>query len=307
EPTATEEPSATEEPAVTEEPAAGIVIGAPVLDIQPNTGSVEAQITDADGNEQTVNLLLVGEGTLQLTWSAEGEISGYDVTILNAAGVAMVNQPMMSGAGASIDSSYLTPDEIYSLTVTAHASADDSVTTASTLYFARPAAEPAPASEMETESEPATEPEPAADPEPVTEPEPEAEPVTIGAPVLDIQPNQGSSDMDVGGFTAPVYAVGDGVIQLSWLSDGDIAGYNVRVLDANGNVMVDQNLSSTSATISSDYLTAGMVYSLNVTAYASADSNVTTSATLYFTYVPAPAAEPETVEPEYTEPEPEYT
>ena len=84
----------------------------------------------------------------------------------------------------------------------------------------------------------------------------------------------------------------------------------MRVLDANGNAMVDQNLTDTGASISSDYLTAGMIYSLNVTAYAAADDSVTESATLYFSYVPAPAAEPEAVEPESTEPEytePEYT
>ena len=50
-----------------------------------------------------------------------------------------------------------------------------------------------------------------------------------------------------------------------------------------------------------------MIYSLNVTAYAAADDSVTESATLYFSYVPAPAAEPEAVEPESTDPEPEYT
>ena len=132
-PEVTEAP--TEEPVVTEEPTTEITIGAPVLDIQPNTGSVEDEITDAEGNVQKVNVLLVGEGTLQLTWPAEGEISGYDVKILNASGVAMVDQSQMAGTGATIDSSHLTPGEIYTLTVTAHAAADDSVTAASTLYF----------------------------------------------------------------------------------------------------------------------------------------------------------------------------
>ena len=314
----TEEPVVTEEP--TEEPAAEITIGAPVLDIQPSGELTEGQILGEDGVWKDVVVLQVGEGTLQLNWPAEGEISGYDVKILNASGDAMVDQTMMSGTGATIDSSYLTPGEVYTLTVTAHAAADESVTASAFLYFAYPAVPAAaPAAEPATEPEPAVEPEPASEPED-TEPEPAAEPVTIGAPVLDVQPNQGSSDMDVGGFTAPVYAVGDGAIQLHWLADGEIAGYNVRILDADGNVMVDQNLSDNGASITSDYLSAGTIYSLNVTAYAAKDNSVTTSATLYFTYISASDTEPETVEPEhseseYTEPEdtepedtePEYT
>ena len=321
------------------------VIGVPVLDIQPNNGVTEGQITDAEGIVQTVNVVLVGEGKLQLAWPADGDISGYDVTILNAAGQAMVSQTQMSGASATIDSVNLTPGEIYTLTVTAHAAADESVTSEATLYFALPGAEPEPvavsepdaaASEPdETSSEPdatasepdetasepdetASEPdEPASEPdetasepdETASEPEPEPEPVNIGVPVLDIQPNQGLIEMEVDGYTAPVYQVGDGTIALSWMADGEISGYNVCILDSNGNAMVDQNLTDTGASISSSYLIPGEVYILSVTAYAAADSSVVSNAALYFTYVPAVDDAPSYDEPTYDEPsydEPSY-
>ena len=274
------------------------VIGVPVLDIQPNDGVAEGQITDAEGIAHTVNVVLVSEGKLQLTWSADGDISGYDVTILDAAGQAMVSQTNMSGTSATIDSVYLTPGEVYTLIVTAHTAADASVTAESTLYFALSGAEPEPVSVSEPEpvassSEPTTtasepEPQPEPEPEPVAAAsEPEPEPVSIGVPVLDIQPNQGLIEMDVGGFTAPVYQVGDGTIALSWRADGDVSGYNVCILDSSGNAMVDQNLADTGASISSSYLIPGEIYILNVTAYAAADSSVVSNAAQYFTYVPA--------------------
>ena len=329
----------------TGEPAESVAIGAPALDIQPNNGVTEGQITDADGIVQTVNVVLVGEGKLQLAWPADGDISGYDVTILNAAGQAMVSQTQMSGASATIDSVYLTPGEIYTLTVTAHAAADESVTSEATLYFALPGAEPEPVAVSEPDAaasepdetssepdemasepdepasepdEPASEPdEPASEPdatasepdEPASEPEPEPEPVNIGVPVLDIQPNQGLIEMEVDGYTAPVYQVGDGTIALSWMADGDVSGYNVCILDSNGNAMVDQNLTDTGASISSSYLIPGEIYTLNVTAYAAADSSVVSNAALYFTYVPAVDDAPAYDEPSYDEPtydEPTY-
>ncbi len=305
--TATPAPETTE-PTEPEETAAPepVTVGSPVLAIEPSLGIVEAEITDANGAVQTVSVVQVAgdQDLLHLFYPAEGDVFSYDVFIVDSHGQVIIDEYMIVDADTFINSAFLTPGEIYRMDVTAHAAADDRVTATSTLYFTlyAPEATDAPDAAADAAGEPAV----ISEPEAVSEPE-VVEPVTIGNPVLGVEPNLGTTELDVGGFTAPVYELSDGDIQFSWFAEGNIAGYNVRILDANETEMVNQNLTDTGAGISSDYLTPEAIYSLNVTAYSSEDGSVTSNAVLYFRYVPAPAAEPETQEPvqepEYAEPE----
>ena len=183
------------------------------------------------------------------------------------------------------------------------------------------AEEPDDASDVEIPAETTPEPaveateEPAAEPtlEPVEpaievteEPavEPTMEPVTIEAPVLNIEPNNGSTPVTVydengNEVQADAYLLADGDLAFSWYAEG-AGSYLVQISDENGNLYVDQTLEITEAGMNSANLQSNMIYRLHVTAIAAADSGVTADADLYF-MLPA-AEEPVVEEPIVEEP-----
>ena len=188
--------------------------------------------------------------------------------------------------------------------------------------------EPTPEPAVEATEEPAAEPtmepvepavevteEPAAEPtmEPVEpaievteEPaaEPTLEPVTIEAPVLSIEPNNGSTPVTVydengNEMQVDAYLLAEGDLAFSWYAEG-AGSYLVQISDENGNLYVDQTLEITEAGMNSANLQSNMIYRLHVTAIAAADSGVTADADLYFLL--SAAEEPVVEEPVVEEP-----
>ena len=137
--------------------------------------------------------------------------------------------------------------------------------------------------------------------EPVITPEPELpteepvitpEPVVLGAPQLAVEPFVERIEEEVViGDQEPVwtwvYEVSEGDIALSWPAENAV-GYSVQILDNQGEMLVNQAMSNSSAGISTSVMVPGEIYTLCVTAYGDNDAVVTSL--LYFR-LPA-AAEP---------------
>ena len=170
-------------------------------------------------------------------------------------------------------------------------------------------AETTPEPAVEATEEPAAEPtlepvEPAIEVTEEPAAEPTMEPVTIEAPVLNIEPNNGSTPVTVydengNEVQADAYLLADGDLAFSWYAEG-AGSYLVQISDENGNLYVDQTLEITEAGMNSANLQSNMIYRLHVTAIAAADSGVTADADLYF-MLPA-AEEPVVEEPIVEEP-----
>lgn len=146
--------------------------------------------------------------------------------------------------------------------------------------------------------------EPTAEPTEEPTPEPTAEPVTIEAPVLNIEPNNGSTPVTVydengNEMQVDAYLLAEGDLAFSWYAEG-AGSYLVQISDENGNLYVDQTLEITEAGMNSANLQSNMIYRLHVTAIAAADSGVTADADLYFLL--SAAEEPVVEEPVVKEP-----
>lgn len=277
-------------------------------DPEPEVGEISSLVVMPEGENisREDNVYILSDEMLSFKWSADGSVSGYVYVISDFEGNQVLTSSEMSDdLGVNIEAVQLSADETYVLTVYAvptNGSMSDA--TAESISFRRKAQEAteAPAEPEEQPEEPAEEPaeEPDADVNPVT--------ATIGDPALTIEPSVGSSYMEVptpegGTEGADVVYLAEGTISFGWTATGDVSGYNVRITDADGVDMVNQNLANTGATISSDNMTCGMPYCITVTAYA-ANSDVTTSARAYF-LLPYPVETidtPAVEEPEVEEP-----
>ena len=166
-------------------------------------------------------------------------------------------------------------------------------------------AEPTSEATVEPTEIPTSEPTETPTPEPTAEPtqqptatptsEPTAAP-TVGAPVLAVEPNDGSAlktfRTQDGDMIEEVYALEDtDEYQLSWASEG-AAGYEVHLAGIDGTEVL--NVSSTKheqVSLSADKLTAGEIYELHVIARAEGDESVAETSQ-YFMLNPTPTPEP---------------
>ena len=242
-------------------------------------------------------------------WSADGDVAGYAYSISDFNGNYLeVCDSVSNVLEVSIDSAQLIPGDVYILNVQAvpvNGTISDAV--ARSIGFIKQAEETPELPDEPTE-EPTIEPTPEPTVEPTEEPtieptedttiEPTAEPeapivLPIGTPVLRIEPSIGSAWMEVPSpegemVGADVLHLAEGEITFNWAAEGEVGGYNVRITDAYGMDMVNQNMTGAGASIPSANLQYGMPYCLTVTAY-SVDGSSSTNARLYFA-LPAPTA-----------------
>lgn len=286
-------------------------------------GTIGKLIVSPQGEDisREENVYIMPGDVLSFSWSADGSVAGYAYVIADSQGTGIETGEIGDTNGVNINASALNEGETYSLSVYAvptNGGIEDA--TVESISFRKKPAEPDATEEPEAEIEiPSAnapeagitpEPEVTAEPEITPEPEITQEPepiVTIGTPAISIEPMIGSAYMEVPNpegdvVGADVIHLAEGTISFSWAADGDVAGYNVRITDANGTDMVNQNLTSTGATIPSANLAYGMPYCLSVTAHA-ADGQ--TAGARAFFLLPAPAApivDEETDEPAAEEP-----
>ncbi len=239
------------------------------------------------------NVYVIPGETLSFSWSADGSVRGYAYTITDSMGNALETGDISDQNTLILNADALSEDEIYTLSVYAvPTNGEIEHATVESISFRRKV-------ESAATPEPEITPEPEQTPEiPETEtPETEA-PATeapelessIGAPVLSIEPAIGSAFMEVPTPEGNVEGVdvlhlGEGSIRFSWGAEGDVAGYHVRITDAEGTDMVNQDMIETGATLDSSNLAYSMPYCLNIRAY-NAEGDFS-EARLYF-MLPAP-------------------
>ena len=178
------------------------------------------------------------------SWSVDGEVGGYTVTLYDAQG-GVVNTGSVSGNSLDLSSFNLTPGMDYTLEVVAHpASGGEDTASTVTFRIAEPEITEAPT------------PSPTPTPAPISAPQ-------IGAT---------ASGYDDGG----VY-VFDTAAAFSWSVDGEVGGYTVTLYDAQGGVVNTGSVSGNSLDLSSFNLTPGMDYTLEVVAHPASGGEDTAS------------------------------
>ena len=253
-------------------------------------GKIGKLIVTPEGNDinREDGVYQIPGDTLAFRWSADGSVAGYAYKLTDSNGTSLATSQQVDGTNSIAFSANLFADgETYTLSVYAiptNGGIEDA--TVESIRFAHKANTPTPEPTAEPTMEPLVTSTPAPTEEPVIS-------VQLGIPEISIEPAVGVTFMEVPtpeGSTegADVIHLAPGEIQFNWPASGDVAGYNVRIVDANKTVMVDQNLNGTGAHIPSSNMQYGMPYSITVTAYAS-DGITTTSARTYFV-LPTPVA-----------------
>ncbi len=192
--------------------------------------------TVADGGVVTVP-----EGSFTVQWAVDGDVEGYAVTILDGSGSPVAPQQTTDQTSFTMNTSRMNPGEIYTLrlgVMPQRGTQDDVVW--KEVRFTLPAPE---ATEAPT-------------PEPTAEPT-EAPPAvgTVSAPSITVA--------GVPAGNGPVTIEGD-TFGVSWAADGDVQGYRVRLTDQEGREITRQDVTDTSATLRSDNMEPGVVYTLSV-------------------------------------------
>ncbi len=283
--------------------------------------SVTINVTsDFKMDAQDEELYVFTGETVSCNWIADGEVEHfeYDVTDGNGDVVAGGSDNPLE---MNLNCANLSQGMIYTLTVNAYPHGGGESASASLRFRVAGEADATPVPTAEPTLEPTAEPtqepveatqEPSADvtqepaaeatQEPAGVPDEDGEqPGAVnGVPALQIAPATGEVQMEI---TAPdgsvatvtVVTVGEGSLELNWPAEGDVVSYYVQITDSNGNLMADQSLLNSGATVGPDKLIPGEIYTLTVTAtFVNGDP---TSATAYFMLpavqeTEAPEAEP---------------
>ena len=249
-------------PAVDPEPEVKPEVDIPVLNLDPCAQVSEREIT-VNGEATTVEVYEAGDMSFILTWDSGESASRYGVTILNGSGIAIMDQ-VTEEKYITYDASQMVQGEVYTLIITAYCAADETVTESATLYFALP--------QIATLDEPPVEEE-----QPIVEEQPE---IVIGNPVISFDPCIGDA-VDENGYEFALIGESESLL-VSWYAEGDIAGYDVLITDANDVEMSALHTESASATLPTAYLQRDAIYTISVSAVAAADSSVTASASANF-------------------------
>ena len=173
-----------------------------------------------------------------LTWASDAENARYTVRILDASGKQVAAIDSTRETALTFPAANLNVGETYTAGV---GLITDDGTLWTTVQIVRP------------ESAIAT-PEPTEAPVPTDTPEPTRPP--IAAPVLSINGIQSSDTV--------IELVGS-ECALAWSAGGDVSGYSIRIIDANGNELVNEaSTTDTQRSFNTALLTPGMVYTIGI-------------------------------------------
>lgn len=272
-------------------------VASPLQPTPDEIGKIENLVVMPEGSDvnRKNDVYQLSGDSLSFRWSADGSVAGYLYNLMDSNGNAIAtSQQVESTDNIAFTAERFTEGEIYTLSIYAvptNGGIENAIM--ESIRFTR---------KVQT-SEPTLAPLPTATASPTEEP---TVPVSLGTPELSVSPSIGTAYMEVPTPEgteegADVAHLAAGEIQFHWPATGDVAGYGVRIVDAEGNVMVDQNMTSDGAHIPSSNLSYGMVYSITVTAYATDDTTTATSRLYFMLPAPAMAITDETGETDTTE------
>jgi len=199
---------------------------------EPTVGTVSAPDIAIGGIAAGDDIVPVEGDSLQINWIAQGDVQGYLVRVTDSSGSDISAPQRTTQTSATIPAGNMQPGEVYTLTVGAvPVGGTEADVQTSSARFMRPIQE-----------------------SPTPEPAPTVG--TVSAP-----------DIAIGGTVAggDIIAVEGDSLQISWIAQGDVQGYLVRVTDANGgDISAPQRTTQTSATIPAGNMQPGEVYTLTV-------------------------------------------
>ena len=168
-------------------------------------------------------------GYVTFSWSAEGDVANYNITIVDALGNVCLDQNTLLTM-TSVPISTLTVDRLYTLKITAYPSDGSAAhVTGASLSFCR--------------TEKPTEPDP-------------GEIGTISRVYTSIEP--------VTRMENDVYYVQPGTITFRWYAEGDVASYYVEIRDSRSNLCIQASTPDEQASLSTDNMQPGEIYTLCV-------------------------------------------
>ena len=216
-------------------------------------------------------------GYVTFSWEVEGAVKNFNVRITDANGNTYVNNDtLMTATGVSI--STLQYDTVYTLEISAYSEGDDATRmTSASIDFQR-----------------------------IKAPEPEAvEPVSsVGTPVISID--------NVARVENGVNYVQPGTITFHWSAEGNVGGYHIEIHDEGDNAVLSTNTSDGTASISSDSMNQGELYTLFVYAIP-ANGTIDDARVKFIRFslpvieLPSPDPTPVPTPPPTPEPTPEAT
>lgn len=190
------------------------------------------------------SVISIPEGRIRVRWRAEGDVDSYAVYVADGSGAAIVEQAGIRDTGFTIDTRRMNPGEVYTLRlgVLPRGGGEDDVVW-QTARFMLPA-------QAAPEAEETPEPEP----EPTPEPEPQVG--VVSAPEIAIA--------GIAANAGPVAIEADS-FELRWRADGEVENYYVRIIDSNGNdIMEPQFTTRTTVSLRTVNMSVGEVYTLSV-------------------------------------------
>ena len=203
---------------------------------QPGEAPVTGMSIVIDGQQAGADPVTVGDERFTVQWSAEGKITGYNVYVFNGAGDVIISRLNTRDTSFKVSIEQMIPGEIYTLTVGAipQGGTEDDILWQTT-RFVRPVQ---------------------ATPEPTATPEPRPSVGAIKAPKIVIS---GGENHD------GVTLITEESFRIAWNAEGEVAGYDVRIVDAEGNEITSQTgISQTEISIRSGSMQSGMVYTISV-------------------------------------------
>ena len=201
-------------------------------------GRIDTVNIDISGGSADGGVIALEEGDHTVRWSADGDVQGYYLRMMDSQGNVLREAGPVSNTEFSLPTSSLMPGEVYTLQVGAlPVNGTDSDIIWQNVQFMVPLVTP----------------EPTAEPTP----EPTAEPVGR----ID------NLNVAISGSTADggVITLDEGDHAVRWSADGDVQGYYLRLLDAQGNSLREAGpVSYTEFNLSTADFAAGEVYTLQI-------------------------------------------
>lgn len=176
------------------------------------------------------DVVAVSEGRFPIRWRAEGDVGSYYVYVQDESGKDIIHEEATDATSFTVNTEYMEPGVVYTLRVGVlpkGGTEEDMVWR--TVQFMLPAA-------------------------PTPEPAPEVSEVSAPGIAVDGMSAQDST-----------VTIADEEFQIAWSAEGDVAGYSVRITDADGNVVTENaNTTQTSLGVKASQMRPGMVYTIIV-------------------------------------------
>ena len=201
---------------------------------EPTEAPRKAEVTDlrvAIGDTLAGDgVIAVSKGKFAVRWQAEGDVESYYVYVDDENGNSIIHEEATEAESFNVNTDYMTPGVVYTLRLGAlPKDGGEADMLWRTVEFMLPA-------------------QPTAEPEPTLG--------TVSAP-----------SVSIGGVSAgsSTVMISEESFQIGWSAEGDVAGYSVRITDADGSVITESSdTTQTGISVRTSAMQPGMLYTIAV-------------------------------------------